>query len=232
MTPSTMRFFIVLLRPSGAIVCTAAAIVAVAAWLGSSAAGDFDQSFALVLLLQMFGAATGFTHAARRGHYDPVLCGPQSRLPAAAAHAAGSMLPGIVAWLGVICVDQVTRPRHLSTGLSVSAIEALLWISVVAWCLTLRLPRYSGGLLWLFVFVGLGSLHRLQGLEPILLDQSSWPAIGKAIAAALTAPLLLVAHPESSDPPLLLAVAAASLVVFGVGVWTILSLDIPLTEPS
>jgi len=232
MTPSTTRFFAVLLRPSAAVMVAAAAIVAIAAWLGAIGAGDFDQSFALVLLLQMFSGATGFTHAARRGYFDPLLGTSHSRVRVAVSHAAGSMLPGIAAWIGVICVDQVTRPQHLSTGLSTSAIEALVWVSVLVWCVTLCLPRYSGGLLWLFLFVGLGSVHRLQGLEPTLLDQTTWPAVGRAVGAALAAPLLLVAHPDSSDAPLLMAVAISALIVFALGVMTVVALDAPLTEPS
>jgi len=232
MTPRPVRLLLLIMRPTVSQLLAAVTIVGVGAWLAVNTPDDFDQSFALVMLLQMFGAATGFVHWARRGYFDPILVFPHRRARAVVAHLAVSAAPGVVVWFVVVATDIILRSGHASTGLTIAGLTAIAWVSLATWAVSLVLPRYSGGLIWLFIFVLLAARHKLQALEPIFLDQTSAGRLLKAAGAALVAPPLLVAHPADASRAMLLLLALACVAVLAIGTSVVMRLDVPLSEPS
>jgi hypothetical protein len=101
-----------------------------------------------VLLLQLFAASSGFEVPARRGHYDLLLTSGHQRIWMAIAHWATSIAPGISVWLLLAIVETAViagQPRLLTTG----TLAAMALVSTLPWAITVRLPRFSGGIGWL-----------------------------------------------------------------------------------
>jgi hypothetical protein len=102
-----------------------------------------------VLLLQLFAAAAGFEVPARRGHYDLLLTSGHRRVSMGLVHWASSVAPGVISWLALAAVEagvsRGTERQLLATG----TVTAMALVSTLPWALTVRLPRYSGGIGWL-----------------------------------------------------------------------------------
>jgi hypothetical protein len=111
--------------------------------------GRAADALAPLALLQMLAASSGFAVAARRGHLDLLLTGGPGRVSVALTHLGLSVLPGMIVWwaLGLVemLVDRTLSPRAFASG----SVVALGTISALAWALTVRLPRLSGGIAWL-----------------------------------------------------------------------------------
>jgi hypothetical protein len=104
-----------------------------------------------VLLLQLFAASSGFEVPARRGHYDLLLTSGHRRIWVALVHWAISIAPGVLAWL-VLAVVEVTAHGDADTNLLASGTCAAMGlVSTMPWAITVRLPRFSGGIGWLLV---------------------------------------------------------------------------------
>jgi hypothetical protein len=104
-----------------------------------------------VLLLQLFAASSGFEVPARRGHYDLLLTSGHRRIWVALVHWAISIAPGVLAWL-VLAVGEVTARGGADTNLLASGTCAAMGlVSTMPWAITVRLPRFSGGIGWLLV---------------------------------------------------------------------------------
>ena len=119
-----------------------------------------------VLLLQLFGAASGFEVPARRGHYDLLFTSGYGRISMALVHWGTSIAPGILSWLALVVIERVVSgsaaPRLLASG----TLAALGLVSTLPWAITVRLPRFSGGIGWLLV---------------LAISTSVWPTTGIAI---------------------------------------------------
>jgi hypothetical protein len=107
------------------------------------------NALAPLALLQMLAASSGFAVAARRGHLDLLLTAGPGRVNVALAHLGLSILPGISVWwaLGLVemLVGGTVRPLAFASG----SVASIWIISALAWALTVRLPRLSGGIAWL-----------------------------------------------------------------------------------
>ena len=107
------------------------------------------DALAPLALLQMLAASSGFAVAARRGHLDLLLTAGPGRVTIALTHLALSIMPGALVWLMLgfveMLVDRTLRPRAFTSGTIVSFAA----ISALAWAMTVRLPRLSGGIAWL-----------------------------------------------------------------------------------
>jgi hypothetical protein len=101
-----------------------------------------------VLLLQLFAASSGFEVPARRGHYDLLLTSGHQRVWMALAHWATSVAPGAVVWLALAGVETAVNggPAGL---LTTGTMAAMALVSTLPWAVTVRLPRFSGGIGWL-----------------------------------------------------------------------------------
>jgi hypothetical protein len=66
----------------------------------------------------------------------------------AVAHWATSIAPGIVVWLALAAAEAAVSAGHarlLTTG----TLTAVALVSTLPWAITVRLPRFSGGIGWL-----------------------------------------------------------------------------------
>jgi hypothetical protein len=134
---------------NGAFVASAAA-AAVALGLHAT---DPRGALAPVFLLQTLAASSGFAVPARRGHYDLLLTCGVSRLRIGVAHFVASILPGVLCWLVIVALEAVSDGRFPQVTLGSGTIAALVIVSALSWSATVPLPRLTGGIVWLLVFV-------------------------------------------------------------------------------
>ena len=102
-----------------------------------------------VLLLQLFAASSGFEVPARRGHYDLILTSGCGRVSMALVHWGTSVAPGILAWLVLVVVERAAGGSAATRLLASGTLSAIGLVSTLPWAITMRLPRFSGGIGWL-----------------------------------------------------------------------------------
>jgi hypothetical protein len=209
----------VLLRPSPAIVFTMIALVAWAGYLTVTAPDDLRGPYIVLMLCQAFAASTGYATRARRGHFDQLLAGRRARARFALTHLSISTLVGAAAWLVVCVVDAIGGGGHWPLGLTPSALVSFVYLSSLAWALSVPFSRYSAGVLWLIVAIALAGSGRLLTLRnSYALAPHTWSGVWQAAGPALVFPPLVVGEP--SGPPntviALLLVAAGIAVAGGV----------------
>lgn len=130
----------------------AASAVAAAVALGLQATDPYG-ALAPVFLLQALAASSGFAVPARRGHYDLLLTSGVSRLRIGIAHLAASILPGIVCWMVMTALEAITSGGFPGVSLASGTLAALVIVSALSWAATVPLPRLTGGMIWLLIFV-------------------------------------------------------------------------------
>jgi hypothetical protein len=210
---SPLRFFRVVPTQPALIVWTFLVVVVIggiAIARVPSRSGDLMRP---VLLLQLFAASSGFEVPARRGHYDLLLTSGHRRIWVALVHWAISIAPGVLAWL-VLAVVEVTAHGDADTNLLASGTCAAMGlVSTMPWAITVRLPRFSGGIGWLLVLTlstSVLSSARMPG-------SSGANEVGESIWSAwefLVYPVVFVGRELSigdgliAAPALLLALAA------------------------
>lgn len=233
MKPNPLLFFALVLRPTAAIIVASASILAFGAYVAMKAPAEFGQTFGLALVFQMFAVAAGFTEGSRRGYFDPMLTRPSRRISVALAHATVSALPGALTWVLLGGIDTVAHPGHWSVAFTSGGAAVLLYVSAITWTFSLGLPRYTGGMLWIFLLFVLAARHYVQPLEAAFLgDTSTWRGVLGSAGAALACPLFLVAHPGVVHGRVVFTVLAAAVVALLAGTLRIGILDVRLSEPS
>src|SRR5688572_9384978 len=115
--------------------------------------GRVAATLAPILLLQTFAVSSGFAGPARRGHYDLALTTGQGRLEIACDHWAMSACPGVAAWLMVAAIEMVVRQDVPVVSLSSGTLAAMFLVSTAPWAVTVPLPRLTGGIAWVLLFV-------------------------------------------------------------------------------
>lgn len=187
-----------------------------------------EDAIAPVALLQMFAASSGFAVPARRGHFDLLLTGGAPRLRIATAHLAVSILPGVALWLALglaeMAAARTLTPRAFAPG----TVFAMFMVSVLAWAITVPLPRLSGGIAWLLL-IALALVGWLEWRS--LVTAAGTGTLDPATLAAmyLVCPLLLVGQrlgpvqAAALVPGVLVATGAAAAAV-----WWITRMDVPL----
>jgi hypothetical protein len=230
--PSPVRFFWVVLRPSGLLVTALLALVAYTTWLALLDPGSFDQALGLTVLGQMLVASTGYKERLTRGHFDPILAGNVRRLSVAAAHALMSIAPGVTMWAALGVIDRTVSGRH-SIVYTAGGAVGFVYASLVVWAVSLRLGRYTGGVLWLLLLVGLASGHHVHVLREWYGASSVSLAItARAAAAALVLPLVLFGNAGHVEPMVLLFVVVGTLMVACAGLLSVTCLEAPLRDPE
>ena len=144
-----IRFFRVVTTQPSLIVWTFVVVVVVGA---GAIARDPSRSVGVMvpaLLLQLFAASSGFEVPARRGHYDLLLTSGHARVWMALVHWGSSIAPGLVAWLVLAAVEVVVSGGGQRTLLTTGTIASVGLVSTLPWAITIRLPRFSGGIGWL-----------------------------------------------------------------------------------
>jgi hypothetical protein len=190
--------------------------------------GMGEDAIAPVALLQMFSASSGFAVPARRGHFDLLLTGGATRLRVAVAHLAVSILPGLALWVALGAMEMAAArtltPRAFASG----TVFAMFVISMLAWALTVPLPRLSGGIAWLLL-IALALVGWLEWRALVTAAGAGTLDAGTLAAVYLLCPLLLVGHSVGSSHLVTLVPGAAVASIAGaIGIWWIARMDVPL----
>ena len=235
MNTSSVRFFLGVSPHPPWVWAGFGAIVVLQGWTLRQSPDDAASMLAAALMLQMFAASTGFCSPASRGHFDPLLTSGRSRPALAGAHLLASALPGLVAWIVLAVIEVALAPASWPVALRPRPLLALALVSTITWALTLRLPRFSGGVLWMgLLFAAAITRERfLAYANRITARMSAFGAgdiLTEAGVRAAVPFLLLDPRPTASewlvftfDVGVVLAVLAAALVFLS-------RRDYPLTE--
>jgi hypothetical protein len=148
---SPLRFFRVVPTQPALIVWTFLVVVAIAAIAIARVPSRSADLMRPVLLLQLFAASSGFEVPARRGHYDLLLTSGHRRIWVALVHWATSIAPGLLAWMVLAAVEITARGGADTNLLASGTCAAMGLVSTMPWAITVRLPRFSGGIGWLLV---------------------------------------------------------------------------------
>ena len=159
------------------IALTAASIVAVVLDPESASTAAVP-----ILVLQVFAASAGFAVAARRGHYDVLLTGGVGRLGTALVHWMMSVAPGVACCLALGTAEVVAAPNPRAVSLS-GTFTALFVVSTMPWAMTVAMPRFTGAIGWMLVFVMVQALVPQAGSAPFGAPD---PMEGSAWVSALT----------------------------------------------
>lgn len=180
----------------------AASVAAAAVALGVHAT-DPRGALAPVFLLQTLAASSGFAVPARRGHYDLLLTSGVTRLRIGVAHFAASILPGTLCWMVIAALEAISAGGFPVVSLASGTVAGLTIVSALSWAATVPLPRLTGGIVWLLIFVA-----------PV--DHGLFPAT----ATALVLPWTLVGANLMTLGVIPVMTASAAVVIAVVGALT------------
>ncbi len=179
-------------------------------------------------LIQMFAASSGFAVAARRGHFDLLLTAGSGRVAVALTHLGASVLPGVVVWVTLGLVEMLVAQTMMPLAFASGTVFAFGVISLLAWALTVRLPRLSGGIAWL-LGIAVWMVEWTDGATAVAtLDQAAGGYLPRAVVVVLC-PFLLIGKRLSGDEWLvaLPAVGLAACLAGSAVIW-IARTDVPL----
>jgi hypothetical protein len=213
-----LRFFRVIAPVSGLVGWSFVVIAAVGALTMTTDVTKAEAVMRPVLLLQVFAASSGFALPARRGHYDLLLTSGEDRLWIAVIHWLTSAIPGVMAWCALAATELTASMGTRATLLTSGTCAAMCIVSTLPWAITIRLPRFSGGIGWLLVLsvstalwsppLLLTEIHK--PLDPFGLAWSAWSTL--VYPATMVGDELTWIEACSAAPALALAVGS---VVFG-----------------
>jgi hypothetical protein len=230
MTP--LRYLWTVAGPPASALVAASLLFAYAWFLAVNSPVDFEEILGLTLAGQALAASTGYRDRLVRGHFDPILAGRPSRLAVALAHAALSIVPGLLFWLAVGLLERSVHLRH-PLAFAAGPLAALLYVSVVVWAVSLVLGRNTGGVLWMAALFMLAAAQRIHLLSEAYGTSSADLAVSLAAArAALIWPLLLFTNAGRVEARVFVAILLATAAMFAGGVGIILRLDAPLKGPA
>jgi len=230
--PSPLRFLWEILRPGRTAVAVLLIVLGYATYLATFGDYGFDEAMTMILVAQILTASTGYRERLLRGHFDAILAGRRRREPVALAHAALSLVPGLVLWLTFGVVDHFLTSRR-SMPITSGGLAMFAYASLVVWAVSLWLGKNSGGVLWLASLIVVAAAGRVQLLrEAYGTSGAGWLATARAVGAALAFPLVMVENGGYVETPVLVGVWIATAFVLAAGVWTVVSLDAALKEPA
>lgn len=185
------RFFRVYALHSAYMLTALAAVASVGVLTLILDPSQAASGLAPLLLLQMFAVSSGFAIPARRGHLDLLLTGGSTRLAVATTHWLVSALPGAIVWITMGFVELLVSRGSRAAAFSEASIAALVLVSTLAWALTIRLPRLSGGIVWLLVLITAvaGSRYWSEPIVNAIRGGASWPI---SAAVFLLCPLAFI----------------------------------------
>jgi hypothetical protein len=182
-----------------------------------------------ILLLQLFGCASGFDVPARRGHYDLLLTHGVSRRLVVCGHWLASALPGLTSCVVVATVFHAVQPPDDSSLFSAGTIVAVTLVSTIPWATSVRLPRFSGAIGWLLILASVSLLMPSLWTAEIPGAAETSQAWFTAAFAVLVYPPLIVGHAlEAPDGLVVLPALAIAALSVAIAVWSVIRRDIPL----
>jgi hypothetical protein len=230
-SPTPLRFFWEIVRPTPAAVAALLAVLAYATYLAAVSDQGFDQALALVFLAQLLAASTGYRDRLVRGHFDALLAAREGRVAIALAHAALSVLPGLVLWLAFGTASQAVG--RTSVALTAGGLLAFTYASTLVWTVSLWLGKNTGGVIWigvLFLLASAGRLHTLRDAYGTV--SADWLVTARSAGAAMVLPIAMLVNGGYVEPPVRVLMCVAIVAVLATGLWTIVLLDAPLKDPS
>jgi hypothetical protein len=190
---------------------------------------EVDSALGSILLLQMCAASAGYTTAARRGWFDPLLVSGRDRRAIALANLAAAAWPGAAAWLLLASFEAILTHGHWPAALALHRVAALALATSIAWAGGLGLPRTAAAMLWLALLLALASTRMFL---PRLVSLQSPPhgpiEIGSAALACTVCPFLLADAAAVRDVAVVSCVIAVSIACAAAGTIWIASRDWPL----
>jgi hypothetical protein len=225
------RALSVLLRPSAAMLLAMLALVAWAGYLTVTAPDDLRGPYVVLLLCQSFAASTGYAPRARRGHFDQLLAGRPSRLRFAVTHALTSAALGGVSWAAISVIDALGAGGHWPLGFTPKAAAAFVYITALAWAASVPFSRYSAGVAWLIVAIGLAGSGRLIALRNNYVAASgTWTGMWHALGPVLLFPPVMVGEPSTPSVGLIALVITAAAAALLTGVFFVAHYDVALED--
>ena len=146
---SAWRYFAVVPLHSRLMLVAMAAVLASGAALLIADPASGGNVLGPLALLQMLAASSGFAVAARRGHLDLLLTAGPARTVVALTHLGLSVLPGMIVWVLLGAAEMLAARTLAPLAFASGSVVSMCTISALAWALTVRLPRLSGGIAWL-----------------------------------------------------------------------------------
>lgn len=237
MTVSSIRYFLTTSPHPRSVWLVCAAVVVIGGWTVSLDPAGVDTPLASLLVVQMFGAATGFCGPASRGRYDPLFVSgrPWSRI--VLAHWAASCLPGWLAWLLIGVAELAVEPGRPPFAFQPRAMAALLLVSAFTWSLTVRVSRFTGGVVWCgALFVAAGVRESLVWIgEAVAKTKSPHDATDfvKSVVVHAAVPfVLLEGTPPAFEAALLVVLLLLAAAAIGLTILYLARRDFPLIEES
>lgn len=217
--PSLLRFFLVVSPLPPLMHRTFVVLVVGAAGVIALDVNRTRDVLVPLLALHLFAASSGFAGPARRGYYDQLLTRGDGRLAIAFAHWALSIAPGLAAGLAIALVEAVARRGFPQHTLAAGTVAAMAVVSMLAWSLTVALPRFSGAIGWMVTLIAAASVWPLERVStPALtalatvvnpatligrsLDGAAWLVVAPAIAAGASAMVVACTWVVLTDYPL------------------------------
>ena len=196
-------------------------------WLNPA---EVDSALGGILLLQMCATSTGYTAAARRGWFDPLLVCGRDRRAIALANLAAAAWPGAAAWLLVAMCEAILRHGEWPAALALHRVTALAVATSIAWAGGLGLPRTAAAMLWLALLLALASTRMFLPRLVWLQSSPHGPIeIGSAALACIVCPFLLLADAVAvRDVAVVTCVLAASIACTAAGTTWVARRDWPL----
>lgn len=237
MTVSSLRYFLTVSPHPRSVWLVCTAVVVIGGWTVSLDPAGVDTPLASLLFVQMFGAATGFCGPASRGRYDPLFVSGRPWPRIVLAHWAASSLPGWLAWLLIGVAELAVEPGKPPFAFQPRAMAALLLVSAFTWSLTVRVSRFTGGVVWcgaLFVAAALRESLVWIG-EALAKTKSAHDAadFGKSVFVHAAVPFALLERtPPAFETALVAVLLLLAAAVLGLTVLYLARRDFPLVEES
>jgi hypothetical protein len=160
------RYFRVV-PPIPALMTGAFAVITVVGMLSVALTADGGAAAAVpVVVLQAFGASTGFSAPARRGYFDLLLSRGEPRTRIALVQWLTAIAPGIASWAMLAVVYTLRHDAAANPLVASGTMVALLMASTIPWAVTVSLPRFSGAIGWLLL-VSLGAAGGVAWPDPV-----------------------------------------------------------------
>lgn len=237
MRPALVRFLLATSGHGWGVAVGFTFIAVLGVWLLMIGGGeDVKTALASVVFLQMFAVATGFNAAASRGYYDPFLAASVSRRRLALSHWATSAMPGFACWFAIGLMEWLVYPTAVPTACRPGPLLALTIVSTVSWAISLPLPRFTGGVLWMAAIVGLFAsrvgLLRLREATVIGSASGLREVLVSVFFTSLFPFALLDDWPVVKKPAVLFTLAGLSLLAVLAGAVYIVRRDYSLADPT
>jgi hypothetical protein len=165
-----------------------------------------------VIVLQAFGASTGFSASARRGYFDLLLARGEPRARIAFAQWLTAIMPGMLSWASLVVVQTLVHGTANNQLMASGTLMALLMASTIPWAVTVGLPRFSGAIGWLMLVC----LKTVSGIV--------WPDPVHDVVF----PIDVIGKNVTGRPSVLVPATLISLISLTIAVWWVHRTDIRL----